>query len=116
MSKADTKPAFDPNAFRREFKQLDDAALLGVAELGALTGQTTNGIYREKKLGRLPPPAIERHRLVRWTAGQVRAWLSSLAEAAATSPAPRLQRRMGRRRAQTGQEGGVGHYSLPERD
>jgi len=73
------KEQIDVERFRRDFKHLDDAVLLSVAHVAALASQTVAAVYVMKHRRQLPPPAIARGKMVRWTAGQIRAWVAELA-------------------------------------
>lgn len=85
--------------FVRFFADYDDSALITVRQWAELCEQSSASIYAAKSRGLLPTPAIEKNRVIRWTAGQYRAWARSLTEAA---PA---HRRGGRPRKETQQPG-----------
>ena len=87
--------------YRSNFKCLDNAVLVGYEHLAALTGIPKASLYSMKCHGELPSPVIERNRLVRWTAGQIRTWIDELAKVAATrqDDAAEKSPRIGRPRA-----------------
>lgn len=96
------KKSTDASNFLRIFAELDDSTLISPLQWATLCGQTLDSIYTAKSRGVLPTPAIQKNRLIRWTAGQYRAWARSLTEAAP------MHRRGGRPRKDTQQpEGGA---------
>jgi predicted DNA-binding transcriptional regulator AlpA len=67
--------------FKKNFKELDDSVLISPEQWSALTGQSRASVYSACSRELLPAPVIKRNRLVRWTAGQYRAWTRGLADA-----------------------------------
>ena len=77
--------------FRREFGELDDAVLIGPAQLAAVIGAVSVGaVYVSLARGALPEPLIRENRKLRWSVGQVRAHVGELAELCAARVAARL--------------------------
>lgn len=68
--------------FRRIFAEFDDSTLISPRQWATLCGQTLDSVYTANSRGILPTPAIQKNRLIRWTAGQYRAWAKSLTDAA----------------------------------
>lgn len=77
------KKKIDEENFRANFKNIDDAVMLGYEHLAALTGTTLAAMRQAGSKKKLPEPAIRSNKLVRWTAGQIREWLNELAKEAA---------------------------------
>ena len=75
------KPIDDDTNFLRAFATLDDSTLISPKHWAALCEQSLDSVYSARARGVLPKPVIEKNRLVRWTAGQYRARVRSLAEA-----------------------------------
>lgn len=73
----------DEERFRANFRNIDDTVMLGYEHLAALTGTTLAAIRQAGSKRKLPQPAIQSNKLVRWTAGQIRGWLNELAMDAA---------------------------------
>lgn len=67
--------------FKLRFRELDDSVLISIEQWASLTGQTRSSIYSARARGMLPTPVINQNRLIRWTAGQYRAWAHGLADA-----------------------------------
>lgn len=63
----------DANSFQKVFREMDDSALLGYPEVAAVLRVSPDFVSRIKST--LPQPRFDQHRFVRWTAGQIRAWL-----------------------------------------
>ena len=77
--------------FRREFGELDDAVLIGPAQLAAVIGAVSVGaVYVSLARGALPEPLIRENRKLRWSVGQVRAHVGELAQLCAARVAARL--------------------------
>lgn len=76
------KKSIDDSNFLRIFALLDDSTLISPLQWATLCGQTLDSVYTAKSRGVLPTPAIQKNRLIRWTAGQYRAWAKSLTDAA----------------------------------
>jgi len=66
------------NDFRVTFGQLDPSALISPKEFACLLGITPGAFYQRNMQGEFPRPAMNRHRCVRWRAGDVRDWLDNL--------------------------------------
>lgn len=64
--------------FRVIFKNIDDAALINMEEYGQLLGLTLGAIQQKRHHGELAEPAIQGGKVLRWRAGDVRAWLLNL--------------------------------------
>ena len=64
--------------FRVVFKNLDDAALIGIDEYAQLMGLTTGAMSQRRYQDELAAPAIQGGKVLRWRAGDVRAWLLAL--------------------------------------
>ncbi len=62
----------DSNSFQKVFRDMDDAAALGYPEIAAILRVSPDYVCSIKS--KLPKPAHDEHRFVRWTAGQIRAW------------------------------------------
>lgn len=72
----------DSNSFAKVFRDMDDAAGLGYPEVAAILRATPDYVCSIKS--KLPKPAHDEPRFVRWTAGQIRAWqLDKAAQAGA---------------------------------
>lgn len=76
----------DSDKFQRVFKEMDDAAMLGYPEVAAVMRITPD--FASSIKAALPKPAIDQPRFVRWTAGQIRAWLTRKAAGAEESTEP----------------------------
>lgn len=76
----------DADKFQRVFREMDDAALLGYPELAAIMRNTPDHVSAMKET--LPTPAFDQQRFVRWTAGQIRTWLTEKAAQAGKSTEP----------------------------
>lgn len=87
---------FDPEKFRRNFKELDDSVFLKALEWAALTGQTVQAVYIDRSRGLLPAPAIGRHGKVRWTVKQYKDWTAGLSkmESEAYQGRPRMSHQL----------------------
>lgn len=72
------KAEINHEKYRGNFKSLDDTVMMGYEHVSAVTGIPLSSLYTMKSHGELPTPVIERNRLVRWTAGQIRAWINEL--------------------------------------
>ncbi len=64
---------------RRNFRHLDDNVLVGFEQVAALLNKSLVGAYAMRAKGQLPPPVLNSGRNVRWSAGQLRQWVSKLA-------------------------------------
>lgn len=64
--------------FRVVFKGLDDATLISIDEYAALMGLTPGAMAQKRHHGELAAPAIQGGKVLRWRAGDVRAWLLAL--------------------------------------
>ncbi len=69
----------DEEKFRTNFKNLDDAVLLGYEHVAALMSITVGATYQAAAKGKLPMPVIQSNKLVRWTVGQIRRCFNDLA-------------------------------------
>ena len=66
-------------SFRREFGGLDDAVLIGPAQVAAIVGAVSIGaIYVALHRGDLPAPLIHQNRKIRWSVGQIRGHVKEL--------------------------------------
>lgn len=83
--------------FRRIFKDLDDSALIDIEEYGQLLGITPAAMAQRRHTGDLAEPCIQGGKLLRWRAGDVRAWLRELNQDT-RKPAMGPSRRLGRPR------------------
>lgn len=109
----------DEEKFRVNFKNMDDSVMLGYEHVAALTWTTVAAARQAGSQGKLPHPVIKSNKLVRWTVGQIRAWVNGLSQEAARKvaeaaahkqqidsvlgiEAPKEQVRMGRPRSQGG--------------
>lgn len=86
----------DRAKFARDFAHFDDAMFIGVEEVAKLLDMNVAAIYQMRQRGRLPTPAIHRHRLIRWTTGQIRQWCWALE---AQVPNTTAKAKLGRPRA-----------------
>lgn len=73
----------DDEKFRANFKNLDDAVLISYEHVAAVMFMTIGATYQAAAKGRLPKPAIQSNKLVRWTAGQIRNYLNNLGKLSA---------------------------------
>ena len=77
--------------FRSEFGKLDDAVLIGPAQVAAVIGSVSLGaVYTALHRGDLPPPVIHANRQIRWSVGQIRAHTKELERLCAERTAARL--------------------------
>lgn len=83
--------------FRRTFKDLDDAVFIDIEEYGQLMGLTPLAMSQRRHLGILAEPAIQGGKVLRWRAGDVRAWLKQLNQDSRPAPG-RPEKRTGRPR------------------
>ena len=66
-------------SFRREFGELDDAVLIGPAQVAAVIGAISVGaVYVALHRGDLPHPLIHQNRKIRWSVGQIRGHVKEL--------------------------------------
>lgn len=96
----------DPDRFQRVFKEMDDAALLGYPELAAIMRKTPDHVSTMK--ASLLTPAFDKQRFVRWTAGQIRAWLNEKAAQAGKSDEPVKRHGRPRKPSETGSQARTG--------
>ena len=86
------------NEFRRIFKDLDDSVLISLDEFAQLIGVTPGAMAQLRHAGKLPEPAIQGGKLLRWRAGDVRVWLKALNQDSRPAPGE-LTKRTGRPRS-----------------
>lgn len=86
--------------FRKEFKDFDDAALITLDEYAELLHITQTAAAQKRHAGDLAAPCIQGGKLLRWRAGDVRAWLSGLQQDRRPDPAQGASKRLGRPRNQ----------------
>lgn len=85
--------------FRRNFRDFDDAVLISLDEFAVLIGVTPAAMAQMRHAGKLPEPAIQGGKLLRWRAGDARVWLKALNQDSRPAPgAP--TKRSGRPRGQ----------------
>ena len=78
-------------SFRREFGGLDDAVLIGPAQVAAVIGSVSVGaVYTALHRGGLPVPVIHANRQIRWSVGQIRAHTKELERLCAERESARL--------------------------
>lgn len=75
--------------FRVTFARLDPSALISPKEFACLLGIKLGAFYERNSKGKLPRPAMAKHRCVRWRAGEVREWLNELNSVARRRGRPR---------------------------
>jgi predicted DNA-binding transcriptional regulator AlpA len=64
--------------FRVSFGHMGPSALITAWEFAELLSITPNALYQLKSKGRLPSPSIQRRGFLRWSAGDVQAWLAAV--------------------------------------
>ena len=64
--------------FRVRFGHMGPSALITACEFAELLSISPNALYQLKCKGRLPSPSVERRGFLRWSAGDVQAWLAAV--------------------------------------
>lgn len=91
------------SGFRIEFGTLDDAVLIGPAQVAAVIGSVSLGaVYTALHRGNLPAPVIHANRQIRWSVGQIRAHTKELERLCAERTAATLAMTGGQLTASSG--------------